>query len=179
MGEIGAISRRRVWEWRRRVTERPARQAQQDLLDCTRGYTALPGIPDEFLDAKGQPREVWARFFDAFSTLAPERSNAALHLRTCMREAGVTYRTPGDAADRMWPLSHLPLLIGEAEWKQISEGVAQRAELFEQILRDLYGEGRLIADGALPAAAIAEASNICGRSAECLARWPLPQPLCC
>ena len=76
-----------------------------------------------------------------------------------MREAGVTYRTPGDAADRMWPLSHLPLLIDEAEWNQISQGVAQRAELFEQILRDLYGEGRLIADGALPAAAIAGSSE--------------------
>ena len=146
-----------------------ARQAQQDLLDCTRGYTALPGIPDEFLDAKGQPREVWARFFDAFSTLAPgeiERRFASADLH--MREAGVTYRTPGDAADRMWPLSHLPLLIGEAEWKQISEGVAQRAELFEQILRDLYGEGRLIADGALPAAAIAGSveylRSVCGVS---------------
>jgi uncharacterized circularly permuted ATP-grasp superfamily protein/uncharacterized alpha-E superfamily protein len=149
--------------------ETASRRDQRDLLDCTRGYTPLPGIPDEFLDAKGEPREVWTRFFDAFSELAPgeiERRFASADQH--MREAGVTYRAPGDAADRMWPLSHLPLLIDEVEWKQISEGVAQRAELFELILRDLYGEGRLVAEGALPAAAIAGSAeylrSVCGIS---------------
>lgn len=144
-----------------------SRRDQRDLLDCTRGYAPLPGIPDEFLDAKGEPREVWTRFFDAFSELAPgeiERRFASADQH--MREAGVTYRAPGDAADRMWPLSHLPLLIDEVEWKQISEGVAQRAELFELILRDLYGEGRLVAEGALPAAAVAGSAeylrSVCG-----------------
>ncbi|MGL4556601.1 MAG: circularly permuted type 2 ATP-grasp protein, partial [Afipia sp.] len=147
--------------------EKAPRAAQRDLLDCTRGYAPLPGIPDEFLGAEGQPREVWTRFFDAFSTLSPgeiERRFASADQH--MRDAGVTYRAPGEAADRSWPLSHLPLLIDEVEWKQISEGVAQRAELFEQILRDLYGEGRLIAEGALPAAAIAGSAeylrSVCG-----------------
>lgn len=51
--------------------EKAPRAAQRDLLDCTRGYAPLPGIPDEFLGAEGQPREVWTRFFDAFSTLSP------------------------------------------------------------------------------------------------------------
>ena len=66
-------------------------RVQQDLLDVTRGYTPLPGIPDEFLDARGQPREVWARFFEAFSALAPgeiERRFASADQH--MREAGVT-----------------------------------------------------------------------------------------
>lgn len=147
--------------------EKAQRGAQRDLLDCTRGYAPLPGIPDEFLDAEGQPREVWTRFFDAFSALSSgeiERRFASADQH--MRDAGVTYRAPGEAADRSWPLSHLPLLIDEVEWKQISEGVAQRAELFEQILRDLYGEGRLIAEGALPAAAVAGSAeylrSVCG-----------------
>jgi uncharacterized circularly permuted ATP-grasp superfamily protein/uncharacterized alpha-E superfamily protein len=144
-----------------------ARAGQHDLLDCTRGYAPLPGIPDEFIDARGEPREVWTRFFDAFSALGSgeiERRFASADQH--MRDAGVTYRAPGESADRSWPLSHLPLLIDEGEWKQISEGVAQRAELFERILRDLYGEGRLVADGALPAAAIAGSNeylrSVCG-----------------
>src|SRR5262249_17205330 len=70
-------------------------------------------------------------------------------------EAGVTYRAPNDSAERLWPLSHLPLLIDEAEWQQLSAGIAQRAQLLELVLRDIYGEGRLVADGAIPAAAIA------------------------
>ena len=72
-----------------------------------------------------------------------------------LRDAGVSYRAPGESADRPWPLSHLPLLIDEADWKQLSAGLTQRAELLELVLRDIYGEGRLVAEGALPAAAIA------------------------
>ena len=133
----------------------------------SRNYVPLPGIPDEFLDVSGKPRGVWTKFFDAFSKLAPneiERRFAVADQH--LRDAGVTYRAPGEIADRSWPLSHLPLLIDEVEWKQISEGVKQRAQLFELILRDLYGEGKLIADGALPAAAIAGSAeylrSVCG-----------------
>ena len=42
----------------------------------------------------------------------------------------------------------------------------QRAELLELVLRDLYGEGRLVAEGAIPAAAIAGSTeylrSVCG-----------------
>src|SRR5215471_12599281 len=37
--------------------------------------------------------------------------------------------------------------------------VAQRAQLLEMVLADLYGEGRLVTDGAIPAAAIAGSSE--------------------
>src|SRR6201999_358871 len=38
-------------------------------------------------------------------------------------------------------------------------GIVHRAQLLEMVLGDLYGEGRLIADGAVPAAAIAGSSE--------------------
>src|SRR6202167_5510687 len=126
------------------------------VAQWTRGYSRLPGIPDEYIAQDGAPREVWTRFFEAFAELTPgdiERrfGSADRHLR----EAGVTYRAPGETTERLWPLSHLPLLIDEAEWQQLTAGIVQRAELLELVLSDLYGEGRLIADGAIPAAAIA------------------------
>jgi hypothetical protein len=67
-------------------------------------------------------------FFEAFAALAPaevERRFAAADRH--LREAGVTYRAPGETADRLWPLSHLPLLIDEADWQQLTAGIAQRA----------------------------------------------------
>jgi len=143
------------------------RPGQRRMAQWTRDYARLPGIPDEYIAQDGAPRAVWARFFDAFAALAPadiERrfASADRHLR----EAGVTYRAPGDTADRIWPLSHLPLLIDAADWRQLSAGIAQRAQLLEMLLRDLYGEGRLVADGAIPAAAIAGSSEylraVCG-----------------
>ncbi|WP_316162212.1 circularly permuted type 2 ATP-grasp protein [Bradyrhizobium sp. SZCCHNRI20481] len=141
----------------------PLRRAEH----WARDYARLPGIPDEFIGADGRPRPVWTRFAETFAALAPsdiERrfASADRHLR----EAGVTYRSPGDNAERLWPLSHLPLLIDESEWAQLSQGIVQRAELFERVLQDIYGEGRLLASGALPAAAVAGSSEylrpVCG-----------------
>ena len=137
------------------------------VAQWTRGYARLPGIPDEYLAQDGTPRAVWTRFFDAFAELTPgdiERrfGSADRHLR----EAGVTHRAPGETAERLWPLSHLPLLIDEADWQQLAAGIVQRAELLELVLGDLYGEGRLIAENAVPAAAIAGSAEylraVCG-----------------
>jgi uncharacterized circularly permuted ATP-grasp superfamily protein/uncharacterized alpha-E superfamily protein len=130
------------------------------MAQWTRDYARLPGIPDEYIGPDGSPRPVWTRFFDAFAALAPaeiERrfASADRHLR----EAGVTYRAPGDTADRLWSLSHLPLIIDEADWRQLTAGIAQRAELLEMVLSDLYGDGKLVAEGAIPAAAIAGSSE--------------------
>src|ERR1700684_89220 len=132
------------------------RPGHRRVAQWTRGYARLPGIPDDYIGEDGAPRAVWTRFFDAFAALTPgdiERrfGSADRHLR----EAGVTYRAPGETAERLWPLSHLPLLIDEAEWQQLTAGIVQRAELLELVLSDLYGEGRLVAEGAIPAAAIA------------------------
>src|SRR6201746_1801084 len=132
------------------------RPGHRRVAQWTRDYARLPGIPDEYIAQDGAPREVWTRFFEAFAALSPadiERRFGAADRH--LREAGVTYRAPGEATDRLWPLSHLPLLIGEAEWQQLTAGIAQRAQLLELVLADLYGEGRLVAEGAVPAAAIA------------------------
>jgi len=143
------------------------RPANRRVAQWMRDYVPLPGIPDEYIGGDGAPCAVWSRFFEAFATLTPaeiERrfSSADRHLR----EAGVSYRAPGETSDRIWPLSHLPLLIDDAEWRQLSAGIAQRAQLLELILSDLYGEGRLVAEGAIPAAAIAGSAEylraVCG-----------------
>lgn len=147
--------------------ESKARPGQRRMAQWTRDYARLPGIPDEYIGQDGAPRAAWTRFFDAFAAMAPADiekrfASADRHLR----EAGVTYRAPGETADRLWPLSHLPLIIDETDWQQLSAGIAQRAQLLEMVLRDLYGEGRLVADGAIPAAAIAGSNEylraVCG-----------------
>src|SRR5215813_9480815 len=147
--------------------EGKARPGSRRIALWTRDYARIPGIPDEYLGPDGTPRPAWSRFLDAFAALSPgeiERrfASADRHLR----EAGVTYRAPGDIADRPWTLSHLPLIIDEADWAQLAAGIAQRAQLLEMVLRDIYGDGKLLAQGALPAAAIAGSSEylreVCG-----------------
>src|SRR6195256_1933950 len=144
-----------------------ARPGQRRMAQWTRDYARLPGIPDEYIGQDGARRAAWTRFFDAFAAMAPADvekrfASADRHLR----EAGVTYRAPGETADRLWPLSHLPLIIDEIDWQQLTAGIVQRARLLEMVLGDLYGEGRLVAEGAVPAAAIAGSNEylraVCG-----------------
>jgi uncharacterized circularly permuted ATP-grasp superfamily protein/uncharacterized alpha-E superfamily protein len=144
-----------------------ARPGSRRAAQWMRDYVRLPGIPDEYIAQDGTPRAVWSRFFDAFAALTPgdiERRFGAADRH--LREAGVSYRAPGETSDRLWPLSHLPLLIDDAEWQQLTAGIVQRAQLLELVLSDLYGEGRLVAEGAIPAAAIAGSTeylrSVCG-----------------
>jgi uncharacterized circularly permuted ATP-grasp superfamily protein/uncharacterized alpha-E superfamily protein len=69
-------------------------------------------------------------------------------------EIGTAFRLPGESQERRWPISAVPLLIGEREWATIEDGVCQRAELLERILGDIFGPQTLIAEGALPPALV-------------------------
>ena len=125
------------------------------LRELTAAYRPLVDIPDEFVGPDGKPRPHSLSFFEALFELGPEEierrfGTADRHIR----EAGVSYRAYGDLSERTWPLSHLPLLIEAREWQEIAEGIEQRAGLLEAIAADIYGPGRLIADGDLPAAAV-------------------------
>src|ERR1700730_9534478 len=135
--------------------------AKQDLDAAGRvaklasGYTLLPGIPDEFIGADGRPSAHWLRFLDKLMELSGvdisrRFAPGDLHIR----DPGVPYRAYGDTSERAWPLSHVPLLIEAGEWREIAQGIQQRARLLELVLADIYGEGRLIAAGDLPAAAV-------------------------
>lgn len=119
------------------------------------GYAPMPGIPDEFIGPDGKPRDYWVRFLKALDQFTPQEiarrfASADRHIK----DTGVSYRVYGETSERSWPLSHVPMLIGEDEWRQIAAGVEQRACLLEEVLRDLYGDGRLVRDGALPAAVV-------------------------
>ncbi|MBQ0931925.1 circularly permuted type 2 ATP-grasp protein [Ideonella sp. 4Y16] len=71
-------------------------------------------------------------------------------------EDGATYNVYADGgqSQRAWPLESLPTLIGPDDWAQIERGVAQRARLLDAVLRDAYGERRLLEEGLLPASLV-------------------------
>jgi uncharacterized circularly permuted ATP-grasp superfamily protein/uncharacterized alpha-E superfamily protein len=120
----------------------------------TRNYAPLPGIPDEFVDDRGRSRPHWRRMLSALAEYEPneiQQSFATADRR--IRNRGLSYRVAGERDERVWPISRMPLLLTEEEWRGIADGVAQRAELLERVLADVYGAGRLVAEGALPPAA--------------------------
>ena len=69
-----------------------------------------------------------------------------------LRDAGVLFRQYDAtvSSERDWPLSHIPVMLEDAEWATIAQGLIQRADLLEDVARDLYGPNELVATGQLP-----------------------------
>jgi uncharacterized circularly permuted ATP-grasp superfamily protein/uncharacterized alpha-E superfamily protein len=122
-------------------------------------YRALPGVPDELVDPQGRMRPVWAPLIAHLDSLGKDRiQRDVARGEQYLRDAGVFFRAYGasSATERDWPFSPLPILLPDAEWAQIAGGLTERADLLETVVADLYGANRLVADGHLPAALIAE-----------------------
>ena len=122
-------------------------------------YRTEAGVADELYMPDGTLRPVWRSFIHHLARLSPE-AVATRFARgdRYLRDAGVFYRKYESigAPERDWPLSHIPVMIHESDWRIISEGLIQRAELLESVVRDIYGENRLVSNGHLPASLIAQ-----------------------
>ncbi len=128
------------------------------LEQLVASYRPLPGIFDEMMDGDGHVRAHWQPFLSMLAALGADEINRRFAVADrYLRGSGVFYRVYEDAAgiERPWPLSHVPLIIEPAEWKQLEAGLIQRAELLEAVLADAYGPALLSGDGRLPAALIA------------------------
>lgn len=121
-------------------------------------YRPHEGVADELLRPDGRLRPVWQPLIDHLALRTPQQiaqdfARGDLYLQ----DAGVYYRhyTGDGSTMRDWPLSHIPVLIAEAEWTALAEGIAQRAELLERVMADLYGPADLVKRGLLPPQLIA------------------------
>ena len=112
---------------------------------------------DEMLADAERLRPHWQPLFEALDASTPDQMRARQAFVTeRIRENGTTYNVYADAqgTDRPWTLDPLPFILPADEWAQIDAAVAQRADLLDQVLADLYGPQNLIRSGALPAALV-------------------------
>jgi len=113
------------------------------------------GTADDMLCAHARDDAAWRAAFEELAGLSGDNLEGARErARRHAEDIGTGFRVAGEGEERPWPLSPVPLLIPEAEWRGIAAGVVQRAEVMERVLADLYGEARLVADGHVPAALV-------------------------
>ena len=121
------------------------------------GYSTLEDRYDELLSASGVPRAHWAAFLQSMAAREGlEISETLALMEREIRENGVTYNVYADpqGADRLWEVDPLPLLLSAAEWSEIEAGIAQRADLLNRVLADLYGPQELLRSGDIPPAVV-------------------------
>ena len=97
----------------------------------------------------------WGAMFEELATVASDDlGHARERVQRHAADIGTGFRIIGEADERPWPVSPVPLLIERSEWQGIAAGVVQRAELMEQVTADLYGEATLVTRGLIPAALV-------------------------
>ncbi len=119
----------------------------------SQSYPNPEGRFDELFAESGEPRAPWSKMYAAIS----EASSGAIHeMRAAaeqqIRDSGVTYNVYADpkGQDRPWDLDVLPLMIDAQEWSEIEAGIAQRAQVLNALLGDLYGPQVLLREGLIP-----------------------------
>ncbi len=129
------------------------------LAQLLAGYAPFEGVADEMVAPDGALRPLWRPFLERLAGLsAEELARSMARANQYLRDAGVFFRHygPEAQAERDWPLSHMPLLIGAQDWAQINEGLIERAELLERLCADIYGPNQLVAAGVLPPELLAQ-----------------------
>lgn len=117
------------------------------------GYApSAQGPFDEMVAADGSVRPAWRSILGSLDGLGArelrQRHQKAVRI---LRDDGATYNVYEDhRSDRTWLLDLIPWVIDSEEWNDIEAGLLERAELFNLVLRDIYGERELIRRGILP-----------------------------
>ena len=78
-----------------------------------------------------------------------------------IRTMGITFTVYSQAGDidRAWPFDVIPRVISTEEWAQITAGLIQRLTAINLFIGDLYGEAKILKDGAVPAELIHLSAN--------------------
>jgi len=108
---------------------------------------------DEMFDAAGRPRGHCRPLFEDL------RAASRTELRQRQTEAdrafltqGITFTVYGDGegTERIFPFDLLPRIITAAEWHTLEQGLTQRLTAINLFLKDVYHEGRILAEGVVP-----------------------------
>ena len=112
------------------------------------------GAPDdEMFDAVG---ELWpdyrelAQVLQGWSREAYEQRKARADL--ALLSAGITFNvySEEEGAERIFPFSLIPRIVGAGEWQEVDAGLKQRLTALNLFLLDIYGEQRILKEKVVP-----------------------------
>lgn len=113
---------------------------------------------DEVVDDGGALRSGWKALAEhALALTADDLRRIDGEITRFLADDGVSYVRADSGADggaQPWQLDPMPLVLDAPSWAPLEVGLAQRAELLNAILVDVYGEQHLLREGIVPSAVI-------------------------
>ena len=122
--------------------------------DRYQDYALEDAVYDEMFLSDGVPRAHCHGLFDALNDFSAEAlSGIQERVTRSFSNEGITFTVYGDeeAEERIIPVDCIPRLLPKAEWDFLGAGLTQRLQTLNLFLQDVYTDGRIIADGVIPA----------------------------
>ena len=116
------------------------------------GYD-LDAAYDEMFDQDGQARSHCRALFDDLRVATPaDLGQRQIEADKAFLTQGITFTVYGDdqGTERIFPFDLLPRIIAAAEWQTLERGLTQRLTAINLFLKDVYHEGRILAEGVVP-----------------------------
>jgi uncharacterized circularly permuted ATP-grasp superfamily protein len=108
---------------------------------------------DEMFEPAGRARPHCAPLFDDLRAASyGELGQRQLEADRAFLTQGITFTVYGDdeGGERIFPFDLLPRIITAAEWATLERGLTQRLTAINLFLKDVYHEGRILAEGIVP-----------------------------
>ena len=110
-------------------------------------------VYDEMFESPSQVREHYRPLFDTLMSLPAEEIRRRKHSADAsFLNQGITFTVYGrrEGTERIFPYDLLPRIVTAAEWSRIERGLVQRITALNLFLKDIYHDGKILADGIVP-----------------------------
>src|ERR671916_195107 len=115
-------------------------------------YSLAQGY-DEMFTPEMTPRPAYELLLQRLQELSPEElAHRQLAADQTFLDRGITFTVygHGDATEKIFPYDVLPRIVSAPEWDRVERGLVQRITALNLFLKDVYGEGKILADGVVP-----------------------------
>lgn len=135
----------------------PDTSGRPTVLPPPFSHYQLDAAYDEMFTTHGHPRpsyqELYHRLLEMPTETLLQRQQAA---DSAFLNQGITFTVYGgdEGTERIWPYDLLPRIITSQEWKVLERGLKQRITALNLFLKDIYHEGRILADNIVPRALV-------------------------
>ncbi|HEY8998674.1 MAG TPA: circularly permuted type 2 ATP-grasp protein, partial [Edaphobacter sp.] len=130
----------------------PQNQSTQFAQMAMNNYL-LDHAYDEMFQAPGEIHRHYEPLLNHFSSLpADELQRRKQAADLSFLNQGITFTVYGrqEGTEKIFPYDLLPRIITAAEWAKVEHGLMQRITALNLFLKDIYNEGRILADGIIP-----------------------------
>lgn len=118
--------------------------------DISEKYKVNDEIYDELFLSDGTPRKITQILLNRLKEMGDDEAERRHKRLNYTQYYQALIKANNDNNNK--GLDSIPFFIGAEEWHKLERGISQRAKLYDLIVRDIYGEQRLIKDKIVPPA---------------------------